>query len=326
MLLHYRIFFIIFSILCNTSYPVLVVAEKLAVDNFEGQPKTFYLYADDHTSDPGVTQDQIVALHNSFMRREKKEKDVLHLLVEKPAHLARDFYDSPMMLMDIIPALTENTRLTKTIVEDVEIRAIGNAACAVLKPSLDPFSIPNPCYSNAADRWCTINHITFQDLFAEYDQYKQKMLVCHENTSFLLHDVIAKKLLDLDEEYKALLKMLANKRISSKEEIWDLSCRLFKSGSKTLREQLYSDILDLFLHLFDLSCLRRMIELKKRPKIGLIAGFWHIHAISAMLLGTRARMLVSHGVFPIIQSLYKPLKAKHLDLFVRSNSGNCLIM
>lgn len=324
--MYYRILFIVLSLLCNTSlYSVLVVAEKLDIDNFEGQPKTFYLYGDHHISDPETTKGQIAALQYRFVRREEKEEEVLHVLVEQSSDLVRDFYDSPMMLLDIIPALTKNTKLTKTVVEDVEIRCVGYASAAVLQPSIDPFEISNPCYLNAGDKWCTVNHITFQDLFNEYEEYRSKIEICQVNSSSVIQGIITEKLNDLDKEHRDLLEILKKRGISSDEGIWNLSCRLFQNRADDFRKQLYDSIFYLFLHLFDLACLKRMIELKEKPKIALIAGSWHVWAVNIMLLTAGARIVTLRGKFPRTECLYEPLGGKCLDLFFHSYF-NCSIM
>jgi len=308
-------------LLVSSLHTVIIKIDHLRGTIPELESKKFIFYSDVHQQNCPQDEEQLDALEQIFIKKNRGNPEPMHILVEQPTWI-NWFQSYPK----ITPHLKERLKnCQKTEVENIEIRCVGNAAHYVLNPHINPFDLPS--YFSPADiefrtpdASCTPEDITFNDLLQEFDHYNQLILNWKESTSEIVKHAIQRHFDLMLSDYQDLCETLQTLNISLEQKILDVSKEWYHAQPIN-REGLTKRIDIIFKHLFELHIIKRIFSLETAKIIALIAGAAHTETIRSILLDMGNKQTASYGI-PYFQQSQEliPLKPYYLEPSLEYNT------
>ncbi len=264
-----------------------------------------------HCESP-ADQDQLTVMKDNLIQRDAESGKQLRVFIETPARLC-NFFIQPKVTTHLRDAL-EEASLSRTEIQDVEIRCVSGAANYILQPELDPHTISSGLEYNAQKSHCTIDEVTFKSLEEEFSRYINHLQEAQKGYSnHAVQEIFTEKLEYAQSEYNALKNDIKTYKIDLDDTILEVSKRLYANrpaDEDDPRQLLFQRILHIFEPLFELYIFHQILISREISEIVVIAGSWHIQSIRSMLRGIRAKLIVSHE-----GANAACLEKKYLDFF-----------
>ena len=269
----------------------------------ELKAEKFVFFSDYHVPMP-ADEEQLDALTQVLLKRDKESDQDMHILVEQPA--GTPFHYS---VMGHIRDRLKNC--VHTQVQDVEMRCFTGAACFMLNPERNPHSICPDIFYETSSRACCVNTVSMQEIDIEVNEYKDQIDAWMQTLPPHYASVVRIFQSEFDGCLRDYRRACSVHNITPESNILRLSRMLYQKDPAA-RERLYKRIDDLSSVLFDMHILKSIFSLKTPHIIGLVTGAWH----ASRVLGKLERM--GNQVIACYGSSYgpdiKPLPQKHLDI------------